>query len=55
MVSDPRNELMAWMETDYSKDMHSRWKIKEYLGIMGETPLITLLANYLRAATFLVE
>ena len=34
---------MAWMETDYSKHTHCRWKIKwrlEHLGalgIMGET------------------
>ena len=34
---------MAWMEMDYSKDTHFRWKIKWRLqhlgapGIMGET------------------
>ena len=33
---------MAWMETDYSKHMHFRWKIKWWLehlgalGVMGE-------------------
>ena len=37
---------MAWMETDYSKRTHFRWKIKwrlEHLGtlgIMGETAQI---------------
>ena len=44
MVSEPRNQPMAWMETDYSKQTHFRWKIKwrlkhlGALGIMGETP-----------------
>ena len=34
--------MMAWMETDYSKHTHFRWKIKWWLehlgalGIMGE-------------------
>ena len=42
MVSEPRKQSMAWMETDYSKHTHFRWKIKwrlEHLGapgIMGE-------------------
>ena len=27
-VSESRNELMAWMETDYSKHMHFLWKMK---------------------------
>ena len=44
MVSEPRKQLMAWMETDYSKHiiMHFRWKRKwrlehlRALGIMGE-------------------
>ena len=47
MVYEPRNQSMAWMETDYSKHKHFQWKIKwrlEYLGtlgIMSETaPLI---------------
>ena len=38
---------MAWMETDYSKDMYFQWKIKQRLellgtlGVMGEmAPLI---------------
>ena len=29
---------MAWMEMDYSKDTHFRWKIKwrlEHLGVLG--------------------
>ena len=36
---------MAWMETDYSKHMYFRWKVKwrlehlGVLGIMGETTL----------------
>ena len=39
---------MAWMETDYSKDTHFRWKIKwrlEHLGalrFMGEKTLLIL-------------
>ena len=28
MVSEPRKQSMAWMETDYSKHTHFRWKIK---------------------------
>ena len=50
MVSEPRKQLMAWMEMDYSKDTHFRWKIKwrlEHLGatgIMSEMgPLTTVL------------
>ena len=46
MVYEARKQSMAWMETDYLKHMHFRWKIKwrlEHLGalgIMGEaTPL----------------
>ena len=41
---------MAWMETDYSKDVHSRWKIKWQLGhlgmlrIMGETAPLNFVA-----------
>ena len=47
MVSEARKQSMAWMETDYSKHTHFRWKIKwrlEHfgaLGIMGETALFT--------------
>ena len=43
MVYEARKQLMAWMEMNYSKDTHFRWKIKwqlEPLGalrIMGET------------------
>ena len=43
MVSEARKQSMAWMETDYSKHTHFRWKIKwrlEHLcalRIMGET------------------
>ena len=43
MVSEPRNGLMAWMETDYSKHTHFQWKRKwrlkhlRTLGIIGET------------------
>ena len=43
MVSEARNGLMAWMETDYSKHTHIQGKIKwqlehlSTLGIMGET------------------
>ena len=43
MVYEARKQSMAWMETDYSKHTHFRWKIKwrlEHLGalgIMGET------------------
>ena len=42
MVYEARKQSMAWMETDYSKDMYFRWKIKwrlellGALGIMGE-------------------
>ena len=42
MVYEAGKQSMAWMETDYSKDTHFRWKIKwrlEYLsalGVMGE-------------------
>ena len=28
MVYEARKQSMAWMETDYSKHMHFRWKIK---------------------------
>ena len=38
MVSEPRKQSMAWMETDYSKHAHFRWKIKrrlEHLGALG--------------------
>ena len=48
MVYEMRKQSMAWMETDYSKHTHFRWKIKwllehlSTLGIMGEmAPLIT--------------
>ena len=48
MVYEVRKQSMAWMETDYSKHTHFRWKIKwrlellGALGIMGEAaPLIT--------------
>ena len=43
MVSEPRKQSMAWMETDYSKHTHFRWKITwrldhlGALGVMGET------------------
>ena len=44
---------MAWMETDYSKDTHFRWKIKwrlenlGALGIMGEmSPLSDPLTDH---------
>ena len=43
MVYEPRKQSMAWMETDCSKHMYFRWKIKwrlahlGALGIMGET------------------
>ena len=43
MVSKARKQSMAWMETDYSKHTHFRWKVKwrlEYFGAqgtMGET------------------
>ena len=42
MVSEARNKLMAWMETDYSTYLLDRWKIKWRLerlgapGIMGK-------------------
>ena len=42
MFSEPRKQLMAWMEMDYSKHMHFQWKIKwrlEHCGmqrVMGE-------------------
>ena len=45
MVSEARKQSMAWMETDYSKHTHFRWKIKwrleplGALGIMGEAAL----------------
>ena len=52
MVSEPRNELMAWMETDYSKHAHFQWKIRRQLedlsalGIMRETaPLILIVTT----------
>ena len=38
MVSEARKQSMAWMETDYSKHTHFRWKIKwrlEHLGALG--------------------
>ena len=52
MVSESRKQSMAWIETDYSKHTHFRWKIKwrlDYLGalgIMSETaPSTTLLTS----------
>ena len=48
MVYEARKQSMAWMETDYSKHTHFRWKIKwrleqlGALGIMGETAPLTL-------------
>ena len=61
MVSEARKQSMAWMETDYSKHTHFRWKIKwrlELLGalrIMGETtPLRGFLSvNALRACVYI--
>ena len=47
MVNEPRKQSTAWMETDYSKHTHFRWKIKwrlEHLvalGTMGETAPLT--------------
>ena len=38
MVSEAKKQSMAWMETDYSKHTHFRWKIKwrlEHLGALG--------------------
>ena len=38
MVFEARKQSMAWMETDYSKHTHFRWKIKwrlEHLGALG--------------------
>ena len=38
MVSEPRKQSMAWMETDYSKHTYFRWKVKwrlEHLGALG--------------------
>ena len=38
MVSEVRKQSMAWMETDYSKDMYFQWKVKwrlEHLGMIG--------------------
>ena len=48
MVYEPKKkQLMAWMEADYSKYTHFRWKIKwrlehlSMLGIMGRTVPLT--------------
>ena len=38
MVFEAREQLMAWMETDYSKHTYFRMKIKwrlEHLGALG--------------------
>ena len=38
MVYKARKQSMAWMETDYSKHTHFRWKITwrlEHLGELG--------------------
>ena len=38
LVYEARKQSMAWMETDYSKHSHFRWKIKwrlEHLGMLG--------------------
>ena len=38
MVYEARKQSMAWMETDYSKDMYFRCKVKwrlEHLGTLG--------------------
>ena len=46
MTCELRKQLMAWMEMDYSKHAHFRWKIRwwlEHLGLlgtMGETALL---------------
>ena len=40
MVSEPRKQSMAWMETDYSKHIWEiKWRLEYYvaLGIMSET------------------
>ena len=51
MVYEARKQSMAWMETDYSKHTHFRWKIKwwpEHLGALrvmgGMEPLMHQLA-----------
>ena len=52
MVSEAREQSMAWMETDYSKHTHFRWKIKwwlehlDALGIMGEVAPLNCQLNY---------
>ena len=35
MVSEPRKQSIAWIETDYSKHTHFRWKIKWWLEHLG--------------------
>ena len=51
MVFEKRNQSMAWMETDYSKHTHFRWKIKWWLvclstlRFMGETAHLLGMAN----------
>ena len=51
MVFEKRNQSMAWMETDYSKHTHFRWKIKwrlvclSVLQLMGETAHLLGMAN----------
>ena len=40
MVSEPRKQSMARMETDYSKDTHFRWKTKWRLKHMGALGLM---------------
>ena len=47
MVFEVRKQLMAWMETDYSKHTYFRWKVNWWLehlgmlGTMGETAPLT--------------
>ena len=35
MVSELRKQLMAWMETDYSKHTNFRWEKKMVAGAFG--------------------
>ena len=43
MVSEPSKQSMARMETDYSKHMHFRWKIKWRLEHLDALGILTLM------------
>ena len=49
MISEARKQSMAWMETDYSKHTHFRWKIKWWLEHLGSLGIMDLTAQKSRS------